>query len=83
MNEWLVSAAVLAAVLIPLQWVAFRRGPTAALVALDQAGLVTVAALMVMTEGFKRPPFMELPEVLALLAFAGNLAFARMFERWV
>ncbi|MGH7777744.1 MAG: monovalent cation/H+ antiporter complex subunit F [Candidatus Dormibacterales bacterium] len=83
MNAWLVAAAVLALSLIPLQWVAFRRGPASALVALDQAGMVAVAALMALTVGFRRAPFMELPEVLTLVAFTGNLAFARMLERWV
>jgi multisubunit Na+/H+ antiporter MnhF subunit len=82
-NEWLIAAAVLVASLLPLQWIAFRGHPSHALVAMNQAGLVVVAVLMLLAEAFSRSPFMEQAEVLALLAFLGSLAFARFFERWV
>ena len=82
MNEWLIASAVLVAALLPLQWVALRGRAAAAMVALNQAGLLAVAALMLLVEGFGRSPFMELPEILAVVAFVGILAFARVFERW-
>jgi multisubunit Na+/H+ antiporter MnhF subunit len=39
--------------------------------------------LLLLAEGYHRAPFFDLALVLALLAFAGGLVFARMLERWV
>lgn len=83
MNEWLVAGTVLVACLAPLQWVGLRGRDGDALAALNQASLLAVTALVVMCEGFHRASFLQLPEVLAVLAFLGALAYARFLERWV
>ena len=65
-----------------------RRGHGAghlveALVGLQMAGVLETVVLMLLAEGFHRPPFFDLALVLALLTLAGGLVFARMLERWV
>jgi multicomponent Na+:H+ antiporter subunit F len=47
------------------------------------AGVLQTVALLLLAEGYHRAPFFDLALVLALLAFAGGLVFARMLERWV
>jgi multisubunit Na+/H+ antiporter MnhF subunit len=47
------------------------------------AGVLQTIVLLLLAEGFHRPPFFDLALVLALLALAGGLVFARMLERWV
>jgi multisubunit Na+/H+ antiporter MnhF subunit len=39
--------------------------------------------LMVLAQGYRRDPFMDLALVSAVLSFAGALTFARFLERWV
>ncbi len=83
MNEWLVGAAVLLAAMIPLLWVCYRRTVRDALVALTTAQMVAVVVVVLLCQGFGRPAFYTLAEVLALLATGGAMAFARFLERWV
>lgn len=83
MNAWLVAATVLLLGLVPCGLVMFRGTIVEALVALQMAGVLQTVALLLLAEGYHRAPFFDLAVVLALLAFAGGLVFARMLERWV
>jgi multisubunit Na+/H+ antiporter MnhF subunit len=80
---WLAAATALLLGLVPLGFVIVRRPLLEALVALELAGVLNTLVLLVMAEAFDRPAFMDLALVLALLALAGGLVFARMVERWV
>ena len=83
MNVWLIAATVLLAGLIPCGVVMLRGSIVEALVGLQMAGIVQTIVLLLLAEGFHRPPFFDLAVVLALLTLAAGLVFARMLERWV
>jgi multicomponent Na+:H+ antiporter subunit F len=82
-NTWLVAATVLLAGLLPCLWTALRGSIVGALAALELASSLTTLALVLIAQGLRRDPFMDLALVSALLSFAGALAFARFLERWV
>ncbi|MDQ6835347.1 MAG: monovalent cation/H+ antiporter complex subunit F [Actinomycetota bacterium] len=81
MNEWVLAAIVLTASLIPCLGVCVLAGATHALAALEVAATLTTTALMILSEGFHRQPFVDLAIVLALLSLVGAMAFARLMER--
>ena len=83
MNEWLIAATVLLSGLVPCGIVLLRGTIVEALVALQMAGILQTLVLLLLAEGFHRPPFFDLALVLALLSLAAGLVFARMLERWV
>jgi len=82
-NAWLIAATVLLLGLIPCAVVMLRGSAIEALVGLQMAGVLETVVLLLLAEGFHRPAFFDLALVLALLALAGGLVFARMLERWV
>ncbi|HEX6621209.1 MAG TPA: monovalent cation/H+ antiporter complex subunit F [Solirubrobacteraceae bacterium] len=81
MSLWLVSAAVLVAMLVPLAAVAAFGTPDDGLVALELASVLVTVALLLMAEGLGRQIFGDLAVVLAVSAFAGSLAYAVLLER--
>lgn len=81
MSLWLVSAAVLVAMLVPLAAVAAFGTPDDGLVALELASVLVTVALLLMAEGLGRQIFGDLAVVLAAGAFAGSLAYAVLLER--
>ena len=83
MNAWLIAATVLLLGLVPCGVVMVRGSSVEALVGLQMAGVLETVVLLLLAEGFHRPPFFDLALVLALLTLAGGLVFARMLERWV
>ena len=83
MNAWLIAAVALLVCLVPCLVVCVRAAAVDALVALQLASTVTTLVLMVLAQGYRRDPFMDLALVSAVLSFAGALTFARFLERWV
>ena len=83
MNAWLIAAAVLMLGLLPCLWVCVRQPPIDALIALELASTITTLVLLLLAQGYRRDPFMDLALVSAVLSFAGALTFARFLERWV
>ena len=83
MNAWLVTATVLMFTLLPCLWVCVRRTPLDAIVALELASTITTIVLVLLAQGMRRDPFMDLALVSAVLSFAGALTFVRFLERWV
>jgi multisubunit Na+/H+ antiporter MnhF subunit len=83
MNAYLTTATVLLATLGPLLWLCLRAPLLDALVALELGGTIVTLVLLLIAEGTHRDPFFDLAIVSGLLSFAGGLAFARFFERWV
>jgi multisubunit Na+/H+ antiporter MnhF subunit len=69
--------------LVPCLIVMLRGSVVEALVGLQMAGVLETVVLLLLAEGFHRPPLFDLALVLALLTLAGGLVFARMLERWV
>jgi multicomponent Na+:H+ antiporter subunit F len=81
MNQWLVGAAVLAVCLVPCAAVCFFAGPLSGLAALQVAGGLTTGMLILLSESFRRQPFIDLALVFAVLAVVGGIIFARLLER--
>ena len=83
MNVWLIATTVLLVGLLPCIWVATRGTSMSALAALELASTITTLALVMIAQGLRRDPFMDLALVSAILSFAGALTFVRFLERWV
>jgi multisubunit Na+/H+ antiporter MnhF subunit len=80
MNEWEIAAAVLTGAMLPCVGICLFLGAAHGLAAFEVASTLTITALMVLSEGFHRQPFVDLALVLALLSLVGALAFARLME---
>jgi len=78
---WLVSAAVLVALLVPLAVLVAFGTPDDGLVALELASVLVTVALLLMAEGLGRQILGDLAVILAVGAFAGSLAYAVLLER--
>jgi multicomponent Na+:H+ antiporter subunit F len=84
MNVWLIATTVLLlAGLPPCLWVTMRGTIVSALAALELASTITTLSLLMIAQGLRRDPFMDLALVSAILSFAGALTFVRFLERWV
>jgi multicomponent Na+:H+ antiporter subunit F len=59
------------------------RSPVDRLVALQLGAVMDTLILVMLAQGFNRPPFYDLALVLALLSLAGGLVFIRFLERWI
>ena len=81
MSQWLLGAAVLAVCLVPCAAVCFYAGPLSGLAALQVAGGLTTSILILLTEAFRRQPFIDLALVFAVLSVVGGILFARIMER--
>jgi multicomponent Na+:H+ antiporter subunit F len=81
MTLWLVSAAVLVAMLVPLAALAALGTPEDGLVALELAAVLVTVALLLMAVGLDRQILGDLALVLAVGSFAGSLAYAVLLER--
>jgi multicomponent Na+:H+ antiporter subunit F len=82
-NSWLVAAAALMLTLLPCLWVCVRHSILSALIAFEVASTITTLVLVLLAQGTRRDPFMDLALVSAVLSFAGALTFVRFLERWV
>jgi multisubunit Na+/H+ antiporter MnhF subunit len=81
MSQWLLGAAVLAVCLVPCAAVCFYAGPLSGLAAMQVAGGLTTSILILLSEAFRRQPFIDLALVFGALTLVGGIIFARMLER--
>jgi multisubunit Na+/H+ antiporter MnhF subunit len=51
------------------------------LAALELAAVLVATILMLLAEGFRRQPFIDLAVVFAPMSVVGSLTFARLMER--
>jgi multicomponent Na+:H+ antiporter subunit F len=81
MNEWLVAATVLlVGGLVPLTIAGCARDAMSAAAALNLAGPVAALILLLLSEGFRRQPFVDLAVVLAVVSFLGSVIVVRFLE---
>jgi multisubunit Na+/H+ antiporter MnhF subunit len=80
MNEWQIAALVLAVALIPCVLVVVLADLGHGLAALEVASVLVITILMLLSEGFRRQPFVDLAVVLAPMSLVGSLTFARLME---
>ncbi len=81
MNVWLIAAVALLPALLACGIACAIGHVMDALIALELAGVLATVELVLIAEGTGRQPFIDLALVLAVLAFIGSLAFARLLER--
>ncbi len=74
---WLVAAMVPLLCLLPVLWFVVRGEPRNRLVAQNLAQLLTGFVLLLTAQGFGRSTYLDLALVLAILAPAGTLVYAR------
>jgi multisubunit Na+/H+ antiporter MnhF subunit len=82
MNAFTWAATALAVLQLPLLAVAVVRRPIDGLVALELSGILLMATLMCLAEGFHRSFEYTLPIMVAVLSTIGGLVFARFLGRW-
>jgi multicomponent Na+:H+ antiporter subunit F len=80
-TPWLASAVATGFCLIPCAWSCLRGTPERRLVGLEMTGIIIVVELVLLTIGYGRPPFMDLPLALAMLTFGAGVVFARFLEK--
>jgi multisubunit Na+/H+ antiporter MnhF subunit len=80
-NEWEIAAAVLGLALIPCGVVALLSDPAGGLPAVELAGVLLSTILVLLAEGLRRQPFIDLAVVFAPMSLVGSLLFARLMER--
>jgi multicomponent Na+:H+ antiporter subunit F len=82
MNEWLIAATALLLGFVPCGLVLRKAGAMEGVVALEMAAVLAALTLVLLAEGFHRPPFFDLALVLAVLSLPGGLVFLHFLERW-
>lgn len=82
MNPFLFAAAGILVALVPCLIVCARGDLPNRVVGLSLAGTLTTLELLMLSEGFSRPSFFDLPLTLALLTVASGLVFGRFVQRW-
>jgi multisubunit Na+/H+ antiporter MnhF subunit len=80
MNPWLLATLVLVAALTPCGIACAVVTPVAALAIVEVASTLTTVALMALSEGIERQPFIDLALVFAVMSVVGAIAFARLLE---
>ncbi|WP_051794683.1 MrpF/PhaF family protein [Streptomyces sp. NRRL S-87] len=78
MNGWLLGAAALTALALPVAvWTACQGPPAGRLAGLAFAGTVVTAVLLLLTQAYGRDSYLDPALVLAVLGPVGVLVFAR------
>lgn len=80
-NPWILAANLTALSLLPCAWCCLRGSSERRLVGLEMTGILVIILLVLMTIGYGRLPFIDLPLALALLSFGAGLVFARFLEK--
>lgn len=81
MNVWLIASAAVSATLIPCADMCLRGSPERRLVGLEMASMIVTIAMVLLTVGFGRSIFIDLPLALAVMSFGGGLVYARFIEK--
>ena len=81
MNVWLLAAAAVSVTLVPCADMSLRGNPERRLVGLEMTSIIVTIALVLLTVGFGRLPFIDLPLALAIMSFGGGLLFARFLGK--
>jgi len=81
MNPWMITAVSTGGCLIPCAWMCLRGSAERRLVGLEMTGILVTILLMLLTLGYRRLPFMDMPLTLAILSFGAGVVFARFLEK--
>lgn len=81
MNLYILAGLGVSAALLPCADMSLRGSPERRLVGLEMAGIIVIVAMTLLTVGFGRAPFIDLPLALAIMSFGGGLVFARFLGK--
>ncbi len=81
MNVWLVAGIAVSAALLPCADMCLRGSPERRLVGFEMAGSLLTIALVLLTVGYARNAYIDLPLTMAIMSFGGSLVFARFLEK--
>jgi multicomponent Na+:H+ antiporter subunit F len=81
MNPWMMTAVGAGGCLVPCAWMCLRGSAERRLVGLEMTGIIVTILLMLLTVGYGRLQFMDLPLTLAVLSFGAGVVFARFLEK--
>jgi multisubunit Na+/H+ antiporter MnhF subunit len=68
MNVWLVAAVAVSMTLVPCADMSLRGNPERRLVGLEMTSIIVTVLLVLLTVGFGRLPFIDLPLALAIMS---------------
>lgn len=80
-NPWLAAASAVTLALVPCAAMCLRGSPERRLVGLEMAGLLITIDMILLSMGFGRSIFIDLPLALAIMSYGGGLVFARFLEK--
>lgn len=80
-NPWMLASIAIGAALIPCAWMCLRGTPERRLVGVEMTGTLATIELILLTIGYGRLPFIDLPLTLAVLTLGAGLVFARFLEK--
>lgn len=80
---WWISILFLLAAVAACMVSCLRGSTMERLVGLEQAGVVVTLILLLLAVASDRPAYFDAALTLAILSFAGSLAFVRFLERWL
>ncbi len=83
MNLFIMAGLAVSAALVPCADMSLRGSPERRLVGLEMTGMIVVMGLALLTVGFGRAPFIDLPLALAVMSFGGGLVFARFLGKYL
>lgn len=81
MNAWIVTSLVTGACLVPCALTCLRGSVEKRLVGLEMTSIIAIILLVMLTIGYGRMPFIDLPLTLTILSFGAGLVFARFLEK--
>jgi multicomponent Na+:H+ antiporter subunit F len=80
-NPWLMAAAAVAATLLLCADMCLRGSPERRLVGLEMASVLVTMTMVLLSIGFGRSIFIDIPLALAIMSFGGGLVYARFLEK--
>lgn len=83
MTEFIVAAAALLLLIIPLGVFASRASLMEAVVAYEAVSAIVVMVFILLPEGFNRPSEFEFAVLFSVLLLGSGLVFIRSLERWL
>jgi multisubunit Na+/H+ antiporter MnhF subunit len=81
MNVWLAASFAVGLCLAPCADLCLRGGVERRLVGLELSSILVTVLLVLLTLGFHRLPFIDLPLTLAIMALGACLVFVHFLEK--
>lgn len=81
MNAWLAASFGVGICLIPCADLCLRGSPERRLVGLELSGILVTVLLVLLTVGFHRLAFLDIPLTLAIMSLGASLVFVHFLEK--